>query len=81
MLGDYLEPVVGTTPTRTPLFTWKPLSGANSYFVVVAKDANFSNVIDEGFTRIPAYAPRNSLKPTTYTDETTTFYWAVLPST
>jgi len=72
--------VTGTTSVRTPLFTWKPMSGANSYFVVVAKDANFSNVIDEGFTRIPAYAPRNSLKPTTYPDETTTFYWAILPA-
>ena len=38
-------------------------------------------MIDEGFTRIPAYAPRTSLKPTTYTDETTTFYWAILPAT
>jgi hypothetical protein len=79
-LGDYLGPVTGSTSTRTPLFTWKPLSGANSYFVVVAKDANFSNVVDEAFTRVPAYAPRNSLKPTTYTDETTSFYWAVLPA-
>src|SRR5262249_43251315 len=49
-------------------------------FVVVAKDSQFSNVIDEGFTQIPAYAPRNSLTPTTYADETTTFYWQVLPS-
>jgi hypothetical protein len=48
--------------------------------VVVAKDANFSNVIDESFTRIPAYAPRNITVPTTYSDETTTFYWAVLPA-
>jgi hypothetical protein len=79
--GDYLAPVTGTTTARTPLFTWKPLAGANSYFVVVAKDANFSNVIDEAFTRVPAYAPRNSLKPTTYADETTTFYWAILPAT
>jgi hypothetical protein len=79
--GDYLLPVTGTTSVRTPLFTWKPLAGANSYFVVVAKDANFSNIIDEAFTRIPAYAPRNQLKPTTYPDETTTFYWAVLPAT
>jgi hypothetical protein len=78
--GDYLLPVTGTTSVRTPLFTWKPLAGANSYFVVVAKDANFSNVIDEAFTRIPAYAPRNLIKPTTYTDETTTFYWAILPA-
>jgi hypothetical protein len=80
-VGDYLGPVVGSTSGRTPLFTWKALDGANSYFVVVAKDSNFSNVIDEGFTRIPAYAPRNRLKPTTYSDETTTFYWAVLPAT
>jgi hypothetical protein len=57
------------------------MKGANSYFVVVAKDANFSNVIDEGFTWIPAYAPRNQTTPTTYSDETTTFYWAVLPAT
>ncbi|MDQ2910537.1 MAG: hypothetical protein M3R26_05000 [Actinomycetota bacterium] len=79
-LADYREPVTGSTNGRTPLFTWKPLAGANSYFVVVAKDQNFSNVVDEGFTRIPAYSPRNSLKPTTYTDETTSFYWAVLPA-
>ena len=36
-----------------PLFTWKALAGANSYFVVVAKDPNFSNVVDEGFTQHP----------------------------
>jgi hypothetical protein len=78
--GDYLLPVTGTTTGSTPLFTWKALASANSYFVVVAKDANFSNVVDEAFTRIPAYAPRNSLKPTTYSDETTTYYWAVLPA-
>ncbi len=78
--GDYLNPVTGSTSTRTPLFTWKALAGANSYFVVVAKDSNFSNVIDEAFTRVPAYAPRNSVSPTTYPDETTVFYWAVLPA-
>jgi hypothetical protein len=79
--GDYLEPVTGSTSVRTPLFTWDAMAGVNSYFVVVSKDANFSNIIDESFTRIPAYAPRNSLKPTTYPDETTTFYWLVLPAT
>jgi hypothetical protein len=77
----YLRPVVGSTNTRTPLFTWKAISGANSYFVVVARDANFSNVVDEAFTRVPAYAPRlTDTKPTTYPDETTTYYWAVLPA-
>jgi hypothetical protein len=78
--NSYLGPVTGSTTVRTPLFTWKAISGANSYFVVVAKDANFSNVIDEGFTRVPVYAPRNSAKATTYADETTTYYWAVLPA-
>ncbi|HSC50425.1 MAG TPA: hypothetical protein VLD16_09200 [Gaiellaceae bacterium] len=78
--SSYLEPVTGSTSDRTPLFTWPAQSGVNSYFVVVAKDANFSNTIDEAFTRVPAYAPRNLTVPTTYPDETTTFYWAVLPA-
>jgi hypothetical protein len=77
---DYRTPLTGTTNLRTPYFTWKAVAGANSYYVVVAKDQNFSNVVDEGFTNVPAYSPRNSLKPTTYTDETTSFYWAVLPA-
>ncbi|MGZ4318379.1 MAG: hypothetical protein ACXVRD_03525 [Gaiellaceae bacterium] len=78
--GDYVLPLEGTVDRRTPFFTWKPIFGAESYFVVVSKDQNFSNIVDEGFTRIPAYAPRNSLAPTTYTDETTSYYWEVLPS-
>ena len=78
---DYRIPQTGSVNRRTPFFTWNPVAGARSYFVVVAKDQNFSNVIDEAFTNIPAYAPRNSLKPTTYTDETTLYYWAVLPAT
>jgi len=77
---DYLLPARTSTVTRMPLFTWEPVDGALSYWVIVAKDANFSNIIDEAFTRIPAYAPRNSLKPTTYSDETTTYYWAILPA-
>ncbi len=78
---DYVLPQTGSVNRRTPFFTWKPMAGAQSYYVVVAKDQNFSNVIDEAFTNIPAYAPRNALKPTTYTDETTAYYWSVLPAT
>lgn len=53
----------------------------SSYFVIVAKDPNFTNIIDYAFTHVPAYAPRGSLGPTTYPDETdgTLYYWAVLP--
>ena len=78
---DYVLPARGTLTRLTPLFTWKPLSGRQSYFVIVSKDANFSNVVDYGFTQVPAYSPRNISKPTTYSDETTLFYWAVLPAT
>jgi hypothetical protein len=79
--SDYLGPQFGTISGSTPLFTWNALNGAQSYFVVVSKDQNFSNVVDEGFTRIPAYSPRSGAsKPTTYPDETTSYYWMVLPS-
>jgi hypothetical protein len=79
--NDYVLPIRGSSTGRTPLFTWRPLAGRNSYFVLVSKDPNFSNVVDYGFTNLPAYSPRNLLRPTTYSDETTLYYWAVLPAT
>ncbi|MGB2873865.1 MAG: hypothetical protein WBB76_00145 [Gaiellaceae bacterium] len=78
--GDYLLPLTGVS-RRTPFFTWSSVAGARSYFVIVAKDQSFNNIVDEAFTAIPAYAPRNPFRPTTYPDETTSYYWAVLPST
>ena len=79
--NDYVLPAQGTLTRLTPLITWRPLLGKQSYFVLVAKDANFSNIVDYAFTRVPAYSPRSLIKPTTYSDETTLFYWAVLPAT
>ena len=55
-------------------------TGKMSYFVLVAKDAQFSNIVDYGFTQVPAYSPRSLLKPTSYSDETTSYYWVVLPA-
>ncbi|HVD09195.1 MAG TPA: hypothetical protein VNB88_00975 [Gaiellaceae bacterium] len=78
--GDYVLPAHGTTTGRTPLFTWKPLSGKQSYFVIVSKDAAFNNIADYAFTQIPAYAPRTHTQPSTFSDETTLYYWAVLPA-
>ena len=78
---DYLLPARGTLTRLTPLITWRPLAGKASYFVIVAKDASFSNIVDYAFTNLPAYSPRSYFGPTTYTDETTLFYWAVLPAT
>jgi hypothetical protein len=79
--NDYVLPARGVTSGRTPLFTWRPLAGRQAYFVIVAKDPSFSNLVDYAFTRIPAYAPRHPSKPTTYSDETTLYYWAILPAT
>jgi hypothetical protein len=78
---DYVLPARGTLTRLTPLLTWRPLSSAQSYFVIVAKDANFSNIVDYAFTQLPAYSPRSFTRPTTYSDETTLYYWAVLPAT
>ena len=52
-----------------------------SYYVLVAKDPSFSNIVDYAFTHVPAYAPRTAFGPWTYSDETTLYYWAVLPAT
>jgi len=78
---NYVLPARGTLTRLTPLITWRPLTGKQSYWVIVAKDPNFSNIVDYAFTQVPAYSPRSLLKATTYSDETTLFYWAVLPAT
>jgi hypothetical protein len=80
---DYLAPVKGSTVGAMPLFRWNPVAGAQSYFVVVARDSAFTTVVDYAFTRAPAYAPRRGHgngQSRTYSDETTKFYWVVLPS-
>ena len=79
--GHYVLPGGSSLTQSTPLFTWKPIAGKQSYYVLVARDASFSNIVDYAFTQVPAYSPRNLIKPTTYPDETTSYYWAVLPAT
>jgi hypothetical protein len=78
---DYVLPARGVTTARMPFFRWRPLAGYQSYFVLVSTDPQFSTVIDYAFTHIPAYAPRTGLGPRSYPDETTLYYWAVLPAT
>ncbi|HMI99070.1 MAG TPA: hypothetical protein VK488_04465 [Gaiellaceae bacterium] len=78
--GDYVLPARGSTVGQTPLLTWRPLAGHASYFVIVSRDQSFTNLVDYAFTQIPAYAPRTSSNVTTYPDETTTYYWVVLPA-
>ena len=81
--SDYLAPVAGTTTGAMPVFRWNPVAGAESYFVVVARDAAFTTVVDYAFTQVPVYASRRAAgdsRSRTYSDETTKFYWVVLPS-
>jgi len=77
---DYLRPVVDSTVGRMPVFTWSPVPGAQSYFVVVARDPQFTTVVDYAYTRVTAYAPRTGSATTGYADETTDYYWAILPA-
>jgi hypothetical protein len=80
---DYLTPLKGSTVGAMPLFRWNAVAGAQSYFVVVARDSAFTTVVDYAFTRVPAYAPRRghgNSQSRTYSDETTKYYWVVLPS-
>jgi hypothetical protein len=78
--SDYHLPLEGTTTTRNPYFTWAPIAGSKSYYVVVSLDANFTSIVDYALTREPAYAPRASNSSMSYADETTFYYWAVLPA-
>jgi hypothetical protein len=79
--NDYLLPVRGTTTPRMPYFRWNHLAGYESYFVLVSKDPDFTNLVDYAFTQVNAYAPRSQLGSRTYPDETNLYYWAVLPAT
>jgi hypothetical protein len=71
---------VPADPRRTPLLTWEPVAGACAYYVVVARDADLTNVVDVALTNEPAYAPRQASNPVNYPDETTSYYWAVVPT-
>lgn len=77
--GQYKLPGDNTSTTRTPFFTWNWLVGAKAYWVVIARDSQFTQVVDVGLTDAPAYAPRLA-SGTPLADETTSYYWAVIPA-
>jgi hypothetical protein len=78
--SDYLLPASGGVTRLTPLFTWHRVSGAEGYYVVISRDAHFTDVADVGYTNVPAYAPQ-LFNDEPLRDETTSYYWAVLPTT
>jgi hypothetical protein len=75
----YGAPAVGVNQPRTPYFTWNPIDGAKAYYVVVAADQFFTNIVDFAITLQPTYAPRTSSNPMTYPDADGAYYWAVIP--
>lgn len=79
--SDYLRPVSGSNVGRMPVFTWNPVPGALSYFVVVANDPSFTTIEDYAYTRVTAYAPRTMSNSVGYADKSGNYYWAVLPAT
>jgi hypothetical protein len=78
-----LEPCSSAiAPCRnTPLLTWERVPGASRYYVVIARDANFTDVVDVASTVIPAYAPQLSGGQIPLNDQTNAYYWAVIPVT
>jgi hypothetical protein len=62
----------------TPFFTWERVPGATSYDIVIARDKDFTNIVDIASTIVPAYAPPLG-EEEPLDDETTTYYWAVVP--
>jgi hypothetical protein len=79
--ADYVGPIVGSTQRAMPYFRWNAIAGFSSYFVLVSRDPDFTNLVDYAFTQVNAYAPRTGFGPRTYPDETNLYYWAVLPAT
>jgi hypothetical protein len=73
--ANYLGPAQGSVIQRMPLFRWTPVTGACQYVVGVFADQNLTQLVEQAVTRQPAYAPRLR----TYPDETTTYYWVVMP--
>jgi hypothetical protein len=75
----YKLPNPATPASRTPLFTWEPVLGATEYYVVIARNPQFTNVVDVAETYGNAYAPPiGNEEP--LDDETTQYYWAVIPA-
>jgi hypothetical protein len=73
--GSYLSPAGGVQVSSTPIFTWHPIPGANSYWVLVSRDPSFTTLVLYAFTQLPEYVPRFTIA-----DEATSYYWAIIPA-
>lgn len=82
---SYQLPAGGAQLTRTPRFRWSAVPGAKSYYVVVARDEAFTEIVEVVLTDRTHYVPTLTDRSPgtfrdTYEDEQTSYYWAVWPS-
>jgi hypothetical protein len=78
-----ISPGVGATVAKSPLICWKPsdkdgsavVNPSTGYWVVIARDSNFTTPVQAAYTTEPCYAPRSPL-----VDEGTSYYWQVIPA-
>jgi hypothetical protein len=80
-----VQPLSGSFVGKSPLLCWKPadfnatgggaLSPSDGYWVAIARDSNFTTIVQAAFTSEPCYAPRQPL-----VDEATLYYWQVVPT-
>jgi hypothetical protein len=74
----YVLPATNPPQVHTPLFTWEPAFGAKAYYVVIARDPSFTEVVEVATTEATAYAPPlGGEEP--LSDETSSYYWSVIP--
>ncbi len=78
---NYKLPDPDAPATRMPFFSWEPIDGAQSYWVIVYKDETLGTMVDYAFTQLPVYTPRtgDGSAVRTYDDENG-LYWVILPS-
>jgi hypothetical protein len=74
-VDDYQAPAAGSGNGETPVLRWKAVPGARSYWVIIARDEQFTNVPEIVLTHQPQHAPR-----TTFRDESTAYWWVVVPA-
>jgi hypothetical protein len=67
-----LTPANGATDViLQPTFTWEPVPGSTSYFIEIATDANFTNVINSATLTGTSYTPSTALS------DGSVFFWRV----
>ena len=83
---DIITPDRGTVIGRSPLFCWLTADmnsatgvgnnvASSHYWVTIARDSNFTTIVQQAYTDVPCYAPSRPM-----VDEGTLYYWQVIPT-